>query len=114
VKERETEKGNKSPNPPITPNQARRSNLEEFRSLLNNFNLNVQFTGFTTDNTQSFSKKTAVAVVHKNDKISMPKKDELDNFKVVAVMTTYNEEDILRKSIMKLVNQGISTYIIDN
>ncbi len=114
VKEKETEKENKSPNLPITPNQARRPNLEEFRSLLNNFNLNVQFTGFTADNSQSFSMKTAVAVIHKNDKISMPKKDEPDNFKVVAVMTTYNEEDILRKSIMKLVNQGISTYIIDN
>lgn len=36
---------------------------------------------------QTGSKKTAAAAVHRNNYFLIPKKDELDNFKVVAVMT---------------------------
>ena len=35
-------------------------------------------------------------------------------FKVVAIMTAYNEEDIVAASIEKLVTNGIGVYLIDN
>ena len=38
----------------------------------------------------------------------------MNNFKVLAIMTSYNEEDIIVPSIMKLVQQGIDVYLIDN
>jgi glycosyltransferase involved in cell wall biosynthesis len=36
------------------------------------------------------------------------------DFRVVAIMTSYNEEDIIVPSIRRLVNQGIGVYLIDN
>jgi hypothetical protein len=35
-------------------------------------------------------------------------------FRVVAIMTAYNEEDIIERSIGKLVADGVGVYLIDN
>ena len=74
----------------------------------------MQFSGYAFGGSQQDSKNMAVAVVQKNGDFQRHSKSETDSFKVVAVMTTYNEEDILKTSVMKLKEQGISTYIIDN
>lgn len=37
-----------------------------------------------------------------------------DEFRVVAIMTVYNEEDILAESLDALVGDGIGVYVIDN
>ncbi len=37
-----------------------------------------------------------------------------ESFRVVAIMTTYNEEDIVEQSIGKLLAGGIGVYLIDN
>jgi glycosyltransferase involved in cell wall biosynthesis len=114
LKEKENEPISKNSNLTLERIQDSTLKLEELAVLLDNFNFNLQFLGFARDNGQSLLKKTAVAVIHNNNKISRPKKTELDDFKVVALMATYNEEDILKKSVMKLVNQGIGVYVIDN
>ena len=114
VKEKEAEKEEEIHSLKAVQNQFERPNIEEFRSLLNSFDLNVQFVGYTLDDNQTCSKKAAAAIIERNNHFSALKKEELCNFKVVAVMTTYNEEDILKASIMKLAAQGISTYLIDN
>jgi hypothetical protein len=99
-----------------TPVQSQciRPNLEDLRSMLKKFDLKAQFSGYTYDSDLLDSKNTAIAILSGNADWSSPKKDEIANFKVVAVMATFNEEDILRSSVMKLYSQGISTYIIDN
>ena len=37
-----------------------------------------------------------------------------DEFRVVAIMTAYNERDIVRPSIERLIASGIDVYLIDN
>jgi len=37
-----------------------------------------------------------------------------DNFRVVAIMTVYNEEDVIGPAIDKLVGDGVGVYVIDN
>lgn len=37
-----------------------------------------------------------------------------DGFRVAAVMTAFNERDIVRPSIERLIEQGIEVYLIDN
>lgn len=37
-----------------------------------------------------------------------------DDFRVVAVMTVYNEEDIIVPALRRLIAQGIEVYVVDN
>jgi len=37
-----------------------------------------------------------------------------ESFKVVAIMTVYNEEDVVGPAIEKLVGDGVGVYVIDN
>lgn len=41
-------------------------------------------------------------------------KNTVDNFKVLAIMHVYNEEDIIEQSIEYIINQGVDVYVIDN
>lgn len=36
------------------------------------------------------------------------------SFNVCAIMSTYNEEDIIEETVSNLINQGVDVYIIDN
>ena len=38
----------------------------------------------------------------------------LDEFRVVAIMTAYNEGDIVRSSVERLIASGVDVYLIDN
>ena len=42
------------------------------------------------------------------------KKENIDNFKVLAIMHVYNEEDVIRQTILHLLNEGIDVYVLDN
>lgn len=41
-------------------------------------------------------------------------KANIDNFKVLAIMHVYNEEDIIGQTIKYLLDEGIDVYVIDN
>lgn len=43
-----------------------------------------------------------------------PEKKLPTDFTIVAIMTAYNEEDIISHSLTNLINQGIDVYLIDN
>ena len=36
------------------------------------------------------------------------------NFRVIAIISTFNEEDVIVPVIQHLVNQGIDVYLVDN
>jgi hypothetical protein len=46
--------------------------------------------------------------------VSRPVPPTPDDFRVVAIMTVYNEEDVLAPSLMKLIDDGVGVYLIDN
>ena len=37
-----------------------------------------------------------------------------DSFRVIAIMTAYNEEDVIGPAIEKLVGDGVGVYVVDN
>jgi glycosyltransferase involved in cell wall biosynthesis len=58
------------------------------------------------------SSRTAVVIAENNHAVRrVPAPEE---FRVLAVMTAYNEGDVIRFSLQKLISQGIDVYLIDN
>lgn len=41
-------------------------------------------------------------------------KEKIMNFRVCAIMSTYNESDVIKETLQKLIQQGVNVYIIDN
>jgi GT2 family glycosyltransferase len=87
--------------------------------VLRSQGLNPLFTGSTVSDNRSYQKRTVVAIIEKNASA----KDSPDmtitakapsDFRVVAIMTAYNEEDIIVPSIEHLIAQGVEVYLIDN
>lgn len=56
----------------------------------------------------------ALALVESRDRPLSPVVRAPDDFKVIAFMPTYNEIDIIAKSIDDLQQQGVETYVLDN
>ena len=91
--------------------------FSDFEEVLRSKDFNVVFTGLHLKN--QISKITnSIAIIEKNNSLTdFRKKNDLispQNFKVIAIMTVYNEEDIITHSIKNLVNQNIGVYVIDN
>ncbi len=61
---------------------------------------------------ESSQKDRFVAIVEKDAAKAHAKAP--DDFKVMAIMTAYNEEDVIEASIGKLIAQGVEVYLIDN
>lgn len=86
-------------------------NLSEMEPVLKSMGFNNKFCGFTNNN-RDLEEKTAMFVLGNNfepEFVPAP-----NDFKVVAIMTAYNEEDIIVPSISRLIKQGIEVYLIDN
>lgn len=77
---------------------------EPLEQWLKSEGLNVEFTGFTNQDML-----TAVIGNSRWNKASGN-----PDFKVVALMCAYNEEDITEHSIRYLLNQGIYVYVMEN
>jgi Glycosyl transferase family 2 len=79
----------------------------ELRRLLSEHQFAVPFTGWADDGERSL-----IAILENNE--SPPLRPERAGFRVVAVMPTFNEADIVRQSLRYLVAQGIEVYVLDN
>jgi hypothetical protein len=95
------------------PGPRARWNLKELESLLEQTGLNVEFIGWTGKDDHDYEKKTVVAVITKNA-IGKLRSNTPSDFKVVAFMAAYNEEDIIVHSIRKWTEQGIHVHILEN
>jgi hypothetical protein len=80
---------------------------DNLREFLREHGLKVPFTGWVAD-----EQRALIAVLESN---SAPSFDtDPNNFRVVALMATYNESDIIQWSLRYLIEGGINVYIIDN
>jgi hypothetical protein len=86
----------------------------EMQDLLSTHRLNSTFIGLTATNSESFAKKTVLAIVQNN---SLPRPGNTvtpSDFRVVAFMAAYNEADIIVQSIKKWTDQGVHVHILEN
>jgi len=79
--------------------------------LLEHSGFQIEFAGLTGDNSQDRGKQTSLVVLRNNWTSTSASRR---TFRVTAIMTAYNELDIIEPSIRKLVNAGVEVYVIDN
>jgi uroporphyrinogen-III synthase len=86
---------------------------EELESQLRQHGLNVEFIGHTASNDVDYAKNTIMAVITREpflkNVVAAP-----DDFRVVAFLAAYNEEDIIVQSIEKWTDQGVRVHVIEN
>jgi hypothetical protein len=86
--------------------------LAEFETLLRAQGLRVEFAGLAADGDPDCSKRVALAVLANNRRL--PPGPAPDDFRVIAILRTYNEADIIAPAIRYLAGQGVDVYAIDN
>ena len=91
-----------------------RWNLIELEQLLRAEGFNLEFIGLTANDDASYEKKTILAVITNNTANRPFKLRAPADFRVMAFMAAYNEEDIIVQSIKKWTDQGVSVHILEN
>lgn len=97
--------------------QPRKSQLSEMECFLRAAGFNVEFTGLTATDNINYEKRAILAVVTNNKCGVTANQAELktpSNFRVVAFMAAYNEEDIIVKSIQNWTDQGVEVHVLEN
>ncbi len=92
-------------------------NPEEFKLLLEAEGFNVEFTGCLVSDPETHLEQTMLAVVTNDQNSVAAKRKELSTpaeFRVVAFMAAYNEEDIIVQSIKKWTDQGVAVHVLEN
>jgi len=97
-----------------TPTRPGRWKLTELDELLRAEGFNLEFIGWTASDNVNYAKKRALAVIANNADGTQIWQSAPDDFKVVAFMAAYNEEDIIVQSITKWTDQGISVHVLEN
>jgi glycosyltransferase involved in cell wall biosynthesis len=110
----------------LTPNQMHINKLEprheilrdhlNLKAVLKSKGLYVIFEGSAAGTVVDFEKTASVAVIAKtpHERINIYQPGAPSNFRVVAIISAYNEEDIIIPSLQYLIDQGIEVYLIDN
>ncbi|MDQ1591836.1 MAG: hypothetical protein QOG71_2463 [Pyrinomonadaceae bacterium] len=111
--ERDLVRGSSHFGPPQNPSHVREWNLAELEMLLRAERLRINFTGLTMDNDHEWQKRTSLAVLERNDAATRDLRAPA-GFRVVALMTAYNEADIIAASLRHLFAQGVEVYLLDN
>ena len=89
-------------------------NLAEFEQLLRSAGFNLEFIGLTASDNVNFEKKNILAVLT-NNALPQPMVTKApEDFRVIAFMAAYNEEDIIVQSIRKWAEQGVSVHVLEN
>lgn len=89
-------------------------NLVELEDLLRAEGLNLEFIGWTASDNVAYEKNTILAVLGNNAAGNQIRKRAPNDFRVVAFMAAYNEEDIIVQSIKKWTDQGIAVHVLEN
>jgi hypothetical protein len=88
--------------------------LIELKDLLRSEGFNLDFIGWTASDNVNYEKKTIMAVLTNNTVGKQLRQGAPADFRVVAFMAAYNEEDIIVQSIKKWTDQGISVHVLEN
>ena len=89
-------------------------NLSDLDHLLKAEGLTSEFIGLTASDDVSFEKSTILAVITRDTVFGSTGVKTPSNFRVVAFMAAYNEEDIVVQSIKQWTDQGINVHILEN
>jgi hypothetical protein len=84
----------------------------ELELFLVQHGLNVSFVGRLARDDADWERQTILGVLENNHR--PPRRASPRGFRVVAVMPTYNEDDIVSHSLRYLIEQGIEVYLVDN
>jgi len=82
---------------------------EELSSFIKNNDFPIEFFGYIND----ANRKVGTLALISQSKPPLPMQAP-DNFKVIALIPTYNEEDVIIDTINQLNQDGIGVYVIDN
>lgn len=97
-----------------TPTRPGRWNQIELEAMLRAEGFNLEFIGWAASDNVKYEKKTILAVIT-NDAIGKKvRRSAPADFRVVAFMAAYNEEDIIVESITKWTDQGVSVHVLEN
>jgi hypothetical protein len=98
--------------PPTDIFQARQWNTAEFEQMLEKHGLRPTFTGLTVDDNVCLEKKTIISIFDQCplDVGRFPP----DDFRPLALVTTYNDSDIAAQIIAKFLDDGIDVVVHDN
>lgn len=110
--ERELVRGSSDLGPPANPSHVREWNLGELQRLLDSVGMHPLFHGLTVNNSRDLAKKTSLVLLGNSATVEIVRAPA--NFRVVAMMTAYNEVDIIVPALSQLISQGVEVYLIDN
>lgn len=89
-----------------------RWSLSDFRPVLDENGLRVAFSGYTRTHRSDNVRDTLLAVLlNPGTPQVVPAPDD---FRVVALIAFYNEEDVLGSVLQHLIGQGVEVYALDN
>lgn len=95
---------------------AARHGLErtEFTALLASAGLAPTFVGRTATDDVTFAKTTLLAIVEPEALRPAVWRTPPPDFRVVAIITAFNEADVIEGTIEYLIGQGVDVYLMDN
>lgn len=97
-----------------TPAGPDKWNLIELENLLRAEAFNLEFIGWTASDNVHYEKNTILAVMTNNAARKQTRQRAPLDFRVVAFMAAYNEEDIIVQSVEKWTDQGIRVHVLEN
>ncbi|MBI5105820.1 MAG: glycosyltransferase family 2 protein [Solirubrobacterales bacterium] len=98
--------------PPGNPAHVREWTLDELVALLGDGGLAPTFAGHTVNNSRDRLKRTSLCIVearrHRTIAPAPP------DFRVTAIVTAYNEGDVIESALRDLAAQGCHVHLVDN
>jgi len=88
--------------------------LTDLEHTLKSEGFHLEFIGWTASDNVTYEKKTILAVTTNNAVATQVRAKAPAEFRVVAFMAAYNEEDIIVESIKKWTDQGICVHVLEN
>jgi DNA-dependent RNA polymerase auxiliary subunit epsilon len=88
--------------------------IAELEQMLLSEGFNLEFIGLTASESIHYEKTSPLAVITRDAIGRASAENTPPDFRVVAFMAAYNEEDIIISSIKNWTNQGIAVHILEN
>lgn len=96
--------------PPDNPAHVREWNIAEYRALLEQNGLPVTYIGLTLNNNKDRLLRTIISI---HDPLLQTGRSASSR-RPLAIVSVFNEEDVIRETISDLINQGCDVHVIDN
>jgi glycosyltransferase involved in cell wall biosynthesis len=98
--------------PPANSAHVREWSLRELVALLGAAGLSPTFKGLTANNSRDRMKRTSLAIIEPPAARTIQSAPA--DFQATAVMTAFNEADIVAPAICALLDQGVDVHLVDN